>query len=222
MSDQIENAELTWDAGELPRAARFDDTYYGSGDGLAEAQFVYLRGNDLPLRFRSGFHIAELGFGTGLNLLAAWQAWEDAGMKTPLQYTSFEAFPMAPADMARALAPWPELANKARILVETGGNVDHPTLKSRVILGDANRTLPLWDATADAWFLDGFAPSKNPELWRAELLIEVCRHTAACGTFSTFTSAGFVRQSLNAAGFDVKRIDGHGRKRHMTIGTLRE
>ena len=222
MASQIENAQLVWGVGDLPRSAQFDDTYYSDANGLAETQFVYLGGNDLPRRFCDGFHIAELGFGTGLNLLAAWVAWEDVGMKTPLQFTSFEAFPLSQADMKRALLPWPELAEKAAILVETGGNIDHPTLQSRVILGDAVENVPQWAGAADAWFLDGFSPSKNPDMWREDLMLAVGAHTAPRGTFATFTSAGFVRQNLTNAGFDVNRVDGHGRKRHMSVGTLKD
>jgi tRNA U34 5-methylaminomethyl-2-thiouridine-forming methyltransferase MnmC len=120
------------------------------------------------------------------------------------------------------LLPWPELAHKAKILVNTAGHIDHPTLKSNVIIGDAIKTLPQWKGRADAWFLDGFSPSKNPTMWQEDLMYAVAAHTAQRGTFATFTSAGFVRQNLSRAGFDAKRIDGHGRKRHMSVGILKD
>lgn len=97
----------------------------------------------------------------------------------------------------------------------------HGDAKLHLIVGDARETLPRWQGQADAWFLDGFAPSKNPEMWDPALLAEVARHTAPGGTFATYTAAGFVRRALAAAGFAVTRCPGFGRKRHMTRGVLR-
>ena len=87
-----------------------------------------------------------------------------------------------------------------------------------MIVGDARDTLPAWQGRADAWFLDGFSPAKNPELWGADLLAQVAAHTAPGGSFATYTAAGHVRRALQAAGFQVERQPGHGRKRHMTAG----
>ncbi|MDK3016615.1 tRNA (5-methylaminomethyl-2-thiouridine)(34)-methyltransferase MnmD [Pseudodonghicola flavimaris] len=217
MADQ--RAELTWRDGGVPVSARFDDPYFSLQNGRAETQHVFLAGNDLPARFAPGFHVAELGFGTGLNLLSAWALWEESGQQGPIGFTTFEAFPMAPADMARALEAFPDLAPwAARFLaVWTGtGAVALDTLRFQMIEGDARRTLPQWQGRADAWFLDGFAPAKNPELWGDDLLAEVARHTAPGGTAATYTAAGFVRRGLEAAGFAVDRAPGFGRKRHMT------
>ncbi|WP_069301211.1 tRNA (5-methylaminomethyl-2-thiouridine)(34)-methyltransferase MnmD [Neptunicoccus sediminis] len=224
MSDQNEYAALSWRNGKIPVATRFDDPYFSLEDGIAETAHVFLAGNDLPDRFAEGFHIGELGFGTGLNLLCAWKAWEDAGQTTPLRYTSFEAFPMAPQDMAQAQAAWPELAEYAARFARAW---DHGarrlvcgTLRADVVAGDARKTLPCWGGRADAWFLDGFSPAKNPELWEPDLLTAVARHTATGGSFATYTAAGHVRRALASAGFAVKRTKGYGRKRHMTRGTL--
>ena len=217
MPDQ--QAELTWCDGAVPVSERFDDPYFSLQDGLAETRYVFLSGNDLPARFGPGFHIAELGFGTGLNLLAAWAAWEQSGQRGPLRYTTFEAFPMAPGDMARALEAFPGLAPWAeRFLAGWSGtgSCTLDTLRFEMIAGDARETLPAWEGRADAWFLDGFAPAKNPELWGADLMAEVARHTAPGGTAATYTAAGFVRRGLEAAGFVVERAPGYGRKRHMT------
>ena len=74
-----------------------------------------------------------------------------------------------------------------------------------MVVGDARVALPAWDGTADAWFLDGFAPAKNPELWEPDLMAEVGRHTAPGGSFATYTAAGHVRRSLADAGFAVER-----------------
>ena len=216
MGDQ--RARIEWSDTGVPVSTRFDDPYFSLQDGLAEARHVFLAGNRLPARFAPGFHIGELGFGTGLNLLAAWAAWEGAGQSGPLRFTSFEAFPMEPADMARALAAFPELAPwAARLLAGwRGGACDLGTLRLTVIGGDARDTLPGWEGVADAWFLDGFAPARNPELWHPSLMAEVARHTATGGTAATYSAAGEVRRGLQAAGFAVTRVPGYGRKRHMT------
>ncbi|MFS4580939.1 tRNA (5-methylaminomethyl-2-thiouridine)(34)-methyltransferase MnmD [Phaeobacter sp. C3_T13_0] len=229
MADQ--QAQLSWRDGSIPVSDQFDDPYFSIQDGLAETEHVFLDGNDLLQRFTSvpdGFQIAELGFGTGLNMLTAWRAWEtsraDMDHVDVLHFTSFEAFPMVPADMARALEAFPDVAPwAARFLAEwTGqGMCDLGTLKLEVITGDARVSLPEWTGKADAWFLDGFSPAKNPELWQEDLLASVADHTRRGGTAATYTAAGFVRRGLEAAGFEVTRRAGFGRKRHMTKATLR-
>jgi tRNA U34 5-methylaminomethyl-2-thiouridine-forming methyltransferase MnmC len=212
---------LDWREDMIPVSRRFDDPYFSLAGGLAETRHVFLAGNGLPGRFRRGLHIAELGFGTGLNLLATLAAHSGP---EHLFYTSFEAFPMAAQDMARALSAFPELAGTAPLLLgQWGGGarvMQFPNLTARVILGDARETVPGWDGLADAWFLDGFSPAKNPELWSADLLAEVARHTAPGGTFATYTAAGHVRRALTEAGFTVTRQPGYGRKRHMSVGVL--
>lgn len=218
MSDQ--SAQLEWRDEKIPVSTQFDDPYFSLDHGLNETRHVFLAGNDLPDRFASGFHIAELGFGTGLNLLAAWQAWDASGQSAPLRFTSFEAFPMSATEMQRALTAFPEVSDYAERLCATWA--EDPTLttlegiKAEVILGDARETLALQRWTADAWFLDGFSPAKNPELWDADLMAQVGSHTKTGGTAATYTAAGFVRRNLEAAGFEVTRVPGFGRKRHMT------
>lgn len=223
MSDQ--RANLEWRDGAIPVSTRFDDPYFSLDNGLAETRHVFLQGNDLPERFVPGFHIAELGFGTGLNFLTAWAAWEGAGVDGPLRFTSFEGFPMSADEMARALEAFPELAPYAARLVSAWG--EDPTLatlegvEARVVIGDARETLARQDFVVDAWFLDGFSPAKNPELWDADLMAEVGRHTKSGGSAATYTAAGFVRRGLDAAGFDVTRVPGFGRKRHMSVARKR-
>ncbi|WP_171177485.1 tRNA (5-methylaminomethyl-2-thiouridine)(34)-methyltransferase MnmD [Ruegeria sp. HKCCD8929] len=216
MADQ--RAKLTWIEDKVPVSERFDDPYFSLQNGLEETRHVFLAGNDLPARFAPGFRIAELGFGTGLNMLTAWSEWERSGQSGPLHFTSFEAFPMTPTDMGRALAAFPELAEWSHrfLAVWQGGACDLGTLRLEVIEGDARQTLPAWAGQADAWFLDGFSPAKNPELWESDLLHEVANHTAPSGTAATYTAAGFVRRGLEEAGFTVTRSPGFGRKRHMT------
>ncbi len=212
-------AQLSWREGGLPISEQFDDPYFSLHNGLAETEHVFLAGNDLPARFAPDFHIAELGFGTGLNLMTSWRAWEQAGHKTPLYFTSFEAFPMAPNEMARALAAFPAIAPWAQRFLGAwdGETCDLNTLKFNMITGDARDTLPHWPLSADCWFLDGFSPAKNPELWEASLMQAVYDHTKTEGTAATYTAAGFVRRGLTDAGFKVSRITGFGHKRHMTI-----
>ncbi len=215
-------ADLIWQDDGSPRSARFDDPYFSASGGLAEARHVFLQGNDLPGRFQPGFHIGELGFGTGLNMLAAWRAWRESGTDGPLHFTSFEAYPLTLADMQRAHAAWPELASEsAMLLADWPINRLHlPDLKLEIILGDAKRSLPMWQGRVDAWFLDGFSPGKNPDLWSAALMAEVAAHSLGGGSFSTYTAAGHVRRALAMAGFEVERRPGFGRKRHMSRGRL--
>ncbi|MEL6607952.1 MAG: tRNA (5-methylaminomethyl-2-thiouridine)(34)-methyltransferase MnmD [Pseudomonadota bacterium] len=215
------DAALDWRNGDIPVSTRFDDPYYSLDNGLAETRHVFLDGNDLPARFVDGFHIAELGFGTGLNLLAAGLAWQAAGVAGTLRFTTFEAFPVTAADAARAQSQFPEteaLAPHLAPLWASERRLDLGWLQVEVILGDARETLPAWQGRADAWFLDGFSPAKNPELWDAALMQQIGRATAPGGTVATYTAAGHVRRALTEAGFDVHRVPGFGRKRHMTVG----
>ena len=215
---------LDWRDGIVPVSRRFDDPYFSLADGLSETRHVFLAGNGIPGRLRDGFHVAELGFGTGLNLLALMMAWQGTGSDGVLRFTSFEAFPLSAEDMARALAAFPEAAAVAGPLLGQWASglrvIELPGIRAEVIVGDARATLPAWNGTADAWFLDGFSPAKNPELWSDDLMRAVAMHTAPQGTFATYTAAGHVRRALAAAGFTVERRPGHGRKRHMTTGIL--
>lgn len=217
MTDQT--ADVEWRDGAIPVSVQFDDPYYSLEDGPAETRHVFLGGNDLPARFKGGFHVAELGFGTGLNFLVTLAAWRAAGTQGKLHFTSFEAFPMPMADMIRALAAFDGLPVEA---FESGAfpSFSGPDFELRVVIGDARETLPKWKNQADAWFLDGFSPAKNPQLWGEGLLAEVGAHTVQGGTCATYTAAGFVRRGLEAAGFSVQRVSGFGRKRHMTCGVL--
>ncbi len=219
---QDQHAELEWKDSGVPVSLRFDDPYFSLENGVAETRHVFLAGNELPERFRPGFHIAELGFGTGLNFLVAWDAWRNSGQKGRFRFTSFEAFPMSASDMERAHAGFPSLAERAAELrsVWSGGAVDvrFTDVDLRVISGDARETLPGWDGCADAWFLDGFSPAKNPELWGADLMGAVALHTQPGGSVATYTAAGHVRRALQDAGLMITRQPGYGRKRHMTTG----
>ncbi|KAJ56955.1 FAD-dependent oxidoreductase [Actibacterium mucosum KCTC 23349] len=218
-------ADIAWNDNGVPVSRQFDDPYFSLENGLDETRHVFLAGNGLPGRFTADFHIAELGFGSGLNLLAAWQAWQQAGRPGTLRFTSFEAFPMAADDMARVLENFPQIADLAAPLLANWRSgrrwLRAPGLLAEVIVGDARAALPQWRGLADAWFLDGFAPAKNPELWGDALMAEVGAHTRPGGTFATYSAAGHIRRALEAAGFAVDRVPGYGRKRHMSVGVHR-
>ena len=220
-------AQISWratDLGDIPISDRYDDPYYSLDNGLAETRHVFLDGNDLPARFGAPLHIAELGFGTGLNFLATVQAWENAGRPGPWHFTSFEGFPLTTDEASAALAAFPEVSAFATPLLDlwraamTGPATYADGITLEVITGDVRQALPTWDGTADAWYLDGFSPAKNPDMWEPALMHAVGAHTAPNGTLATYTAAGHVRRALEEAGFQITRIPGFGRKRHMTRG----
>lgn len=215
---------LDWKDGGVPVSRRFDDPYFSLGNGLAETRHVFLDGNDLPGRFCPGFHVAELGFGTGLNMLAALLCWRASGTAGTLRFTSFEGFPLPADAIARALEAFPDAAAIAAPFLAQWAQgarlIRMEGLEAEVILGDVRQTLPAWQGRADAWFLDGFSPAKNPEMWGEALMAEVAAHTRPQGSFATYTAAGHVRRALQAAGFQVERRSGFGHKRHMSVGRL--
>lgn len=219
-----QSADLSWREDVIPVSTRFDDPYFSLAGGLDETRHVFLGGNGLPARFRPDFAIAELGFGTGLNLIATLLAWRAADVTGPLRYTSFEAYPMRADDMARALGAFPEAFLAAKPMLDQWAagrtQIDLPDLQAEIIIGDAGETLAGWNGAVDAWYLDGFSPAKNPDLWTDALMRGVAGHTKPGGTFATYTAAGHVRRALSDAGFAVDRRAGFGRKRHMSVGVL--
>lgn len=229
----MQTADLSWRDGHLPIATAFDDPYFALEDGRGESRAVFIAGNLLPGRWSAGAgaEIGELGFGTGLNFLETLAAWRRHRARRArgldrLRYTAFEAFPLLVEDMRRVLTPWPDLSVLAQPVLDrwdglsAGGTVtfDLGDCTLDVILGDAREQLPAWKGWADAWYLDGFSPAKNPELWQPDLLRAVADRTRPGGTFSTYTAAGWVRRGLIDAGFDVQRVPGFGSKRERLQG----
>lgn len=213
---------ISWIDNSIPVSCKFNDSYYSIYGGLEETNFVFLSGNNLPGRFNDGFHIAELGFGTGLNMLVSIEAFYKANIKGTLYYTSFEKYPLEKSQAERALKSFPTL-NKNFLLDQWSQktfSVVSDRIIGTVIIGDARKTVEQWSGKADAWFLDGFSPSKNPELWEPNLLKNVAIKTKKNGTFATYTAAGAVRRNLSNSGFLVEKVTGFGRKRHMCKGTL--
>ncbi|MBV8469537.1 bifunctional tRNA (5-methylaminomethyl-2-thiouridine)(34)-methyltransferase MnmD/FAD-dependent 5-carboxymethylaminomethyl-2-thiouridine(34) oxidoreductase MnmC [Paludibacterium sp.] len=225
-------AQLDWPEG-LPFSTAFGDVYFSRDSGLEETRHVFIDGNRLPERFaalapQQVFTIGETGFGTGLNFLCAWQCFRrHAPPNARLSFVSVEKFPLAAADLRRALALWPELAAEAdalcaRYVAPPPGwhrfVFDQGRVTLTLIVGEA---VPCWqmaEARVDAWFLDGFAPSKNPDMWHDTLFQTMARLARPGASFATFTSAGFVRRGLQAAGFVVEKVPGYGSKREMSRG----
>ncbi|SET40935.1 tRNA (5-methylaminomethyl-2-thiouridine)(34)-methyltransferase MnmD [Oceanicella actignis] len=216
--------DLEW-RGDTPTSRRFADPYYSPLDGLAEARHVFLEGADLTARMAAapgGLHVAELGFGVGLNLLAAWRLHLRAGKGT-LRFTSFEAHPLPAEVMARAHARWPELADLSRALCAAwrpegeAVRAALPGLALEVRLGDARALVPRAGFEADVWFLDGFAPARNPQMWEPALMRAVFEACRPGGAAVTYSAAGAVRRALAAAGFEVRKRPGFARKREMLV-----
>ncbi len=220
---------LQWRDGQ-PWSARFDDRYFSSDSGLDETRHVFLQGNRLPERFaalRPGelLRIGETGFGTGLNFLSCRMLFEQcAPAGARLVFCSVERWPLAPQELRAALALWPTLRPCAGELLlrwpPAGRQVwEFGAARLELDIDDVAQALPAWpDAHIDAWFLDGFAPAKNPQMWSDEVLAQVARASRSGATLSTYTSAGRVRRGLQAAGFTMQRVPGYGRKREMLIG----
>jgi tRNA 5-methylaminomethyl-2-thiouridine biosynthesis bifunctional protein len=214
----------------VPWAPQFLDIYHSVDGGLAQARHVFLGGNALPGRWqgRESFTILETGFGLGLNFLAAWDSLRaDPQAPARLHFVSVERFPFASGDLAAALAPFEELRPLATALVAAWPpplagfhrlHFDGGRVILTLILGDAREWLPQLEASADALFLDGFAPARNPEMWSPEVVRELARLCAPGATLATWTVATGVRAALAGAGFRLEMREGFGRKREMLTG----
>ncbi|MDG9925340.1 MULTISPECIES: bifunctional tRNA (5-methylaminomethyl-2-thiouridine)(34)-methyltransferase MnmD/FAD-dependent 5-carboxymethylaminomethyl-2-thiouridine(34) oxidoreductase MnmC [unclassified Pseudomonas] len=227
------HAQLDWDDQGQPRSRQFGDIYFASQDGLGETHHVFIEGTDLAARCAAlpadgRLVIGETGFGTGTNFLCAWRQFErSAPADAQLHFVSVEKYPLAAADLQRALALWPELAPWSAPLLEQYVAI-HPGFQrlvlggGRVILtlliGDALQMLPQLDARIDLWFLDGFAPAKNPEMWTPPLFQQLARLSAPGASLATFTSTGYVRRALIEAGFVMRRAPGYGKKWEILLG----
>ena len=238
---QIQSATLRYNEQGTPVSNVFDDVYFSNESGLEETHFVFLLNNQLPARWHSHqsprFHVIETGFGTGLNFLVCWQAFRQFRASQPaaqcqrLYFSTFEKFPLTPADLRQALTAWPALQDLATELLAQyplpiAGchrlQFDQGAVVLDLWLGDIKDNLPALPLQnqADAWFLDGFAPSKNPDMWQESLFSGMARLSQPHTTVATFTSAGIVRRGLQSAGFTVKKVKGYGRKREMAVGVI--
>jgi tRNA 5-methylaminomethyl-2-thiouridine biosynthesis bifunctional protein len=221
----VSPALLAWDGDGVPRSETYGDVYFSVADGLAESRAVFLEGCGLPKAWadRSHFVVAELGFGTGLNILALLQLWQAQGPQNGhLHIFSIEAHPLTANEASRALNTWPELADlSAQLIAQWPGQargfhrIDLPHLRVviDVAVMEVEEALKSWAGSADAWFLDGFSPAVNPQMWRDEVLALVAARSAPGARVATFTVAGAVRRGLAAQGFNVDKRPGFGRKR---------
>lgn len=225
------------------KSARYDDIYFSAQGGLAEKDYIFVGGNGLPGRWegRQAFTICETGFGTGLSFLAAWRSFSRTALAGQrLDYIGIEKDPLAASEILSVLRGWREeigggifdrfLENYPlrtpgyhRILFpegEDGRGGACATLT--LIFADVNEALPDLDVPGgvDAWFLDGFTPAKNPEMWGPVLFSEMARLSAPGARCATFTVAGVVRRGLESAGFRLEKRPGFGRKNEMLAGVL--
>ncbi|MNX37513.1 tRNA 5-methylaminomethyl-2-thiouridine biosynthesis bifunctional protein MnmC [compost metagenome] len=221
--------QLVWADDGSPRSGRFGDVYFSKDDGLAETRAVFLEGCGLPKAWsgawadRADFTVAELGFGTGLNIVALLDLWRRARPENGrLRVFSIEGFPLTREEAARALAAWPELAETANAVLAVWPEgapgfhrLDLPQWNASIDLavGDAEWALSQWSGPADAWFLDGFSPALNPGMWSPEIMALIAARSAPGARVATFTVAGAVRRGLAEHGFVVEKKPGHGRKR---------
>ncbi|MEN0614238.1 bifunctional tRNA (5-methylaminomethyl-2-thiouridine)(34)-methyltransferase MnmD/FAD-dependent 5-carboxymethylaminomethyl-2-thiouridine(34) oxidoreductase MnmC [Klebsiella indica] len=239
----IQPARLEFNAEGTPVSRDFDDVYFSNDNGLEETRYVFLGANQINERFpvhpRPLFIVAESGFGTGLNFLTLWQAFDVFHRDNPdatlqrLHFISFEKFPLQAEDLRLAHQRWPELVPWAEQL-----QAQWPLPIAgchRLLLDNGRVTLDLWfgdineltdelddslNQQVDAWFLDGFAPAKNPDMWTPTLFSAMARLARPGGTLATFTSAGFVRRGLQEVGFSMRKRKGFGRKREMLTGEM--
>jgi len=237
--------ELDLSADGVPRARQFEDVYFSAQDGLEESRTVFLQGVGLPQSWsdREQFCIGELGFGSGLNILAVMQLWA-ATRPSPsarLHVVSIEGFPMTQAQARQALAPWQELSPWRDWLLEHWPSrargirrMHYPALNFTLTLVTDDVEAALNALVADslpaeltgteetsgpvnAWLLDGFAPARNPAMWSEAVFAHISRLSAPDARLASFTVAGFVRRGLAAQGFSVVRKAGYGRKRQRLV-----
>ncbi len=233
----ITTAKLEWSDG-TPISTEFRDVYFNKANGAEETRYVFLEGNKLEQRWKDHpsdhFSIAETGFGTGLNFLCAWDLWlKNSSPHQHLHFLSVELFPLDKNSLIQALAIWPQFKPLINVLIDnypalingwhtlhlpnplgTGGQV-----VLQLFLGDVHDWLPQINANIDAWFLDGFAPSRNEDMWNEQLFLQMARLTPFNGTVATFTAASKIQRLLKAAGFQVSKRKGYGHKREMVMAS---
>ena len=235
----IQHAKIHFNQENTPVSDKFDDVYFSNQDGLAETHYVFLEGNQLWERWvnyqEAHFVIAETGFGTGLNFFAVTTLFREFRQKHPdsplkrLYFTSFEKYPLPLDALQQAHLAYPQFSHLAQHLQQNWLNpiqgcyrfhFDETTLD--LWFGDVAENLPqlgdYMNGKIDAWFLDGFAPSKNPDMWNEQLYQQMFRFTKPQGTFATFTAASAVRKGLENAGFNMTKRKGFGKKRECLSG----
>ncbi|WP_084681980.1 bifunctional tRNA (5-methylaminomethyl-2-thiouridine)(34)-methyltransferase MnmD/FAD-dependent 5-carboxymethylaminomethyl-2-thiouridine(34) oxidoreductase MnmC [Agarivorans albus] len=249
-SDNVNNtttATIHWNPEGTPVATDYDDVYFSVDNGLAESRYVFIEQNQLTERWQNhqtaSYVIAETGFGTGLNFLAAWQHYQQFLETNPdtaltrLHFISFEKHPLSLNDLSQALKQWPELKEFGDQLIAFYPQImtpgchriafHHPVpITLDIWIGDVHHNLPevpnISGGLVNSWFLDGFAPSKNPDMWTQKLFEGMAVLSAEDASLATFTAAGFVRRGLIEVGFDTQKAKGFGRKRDMLVGRFKQ
>jgi len=230
MVKRLDKSDLEW-RGIAPVAPAFDDFYYTPENGLAESEFVFLDGINAPHSWQGKEHfiIAETGFGTGLNFLNTYKKWLETGAQGRLTYISVERYPLSGSALEQAHTAFPELAGFARQLRAAWPPPSpgfHPRffedgkIQLLLLFGDAASLFAELNAEVDAWFLDGFAPAKNPDMWSDRLFAQIARLSKPNARLATYTAAGFVRKGLEARGFNMEKTEGYGQKRDRLIGRM--
>jgi tRNA 5-methylaminomethyl-2-thiouridine biosynthesis bifunctional protein len=231
----VVHAAVSWQNG-LAYSEQFQDVYYNSDNGLQETEYVFLQANCLAERWlgfpNASFTIAETGFGTGLNFLLAAKMWLDIAPNTAeLHFISAEKHPLSLPDMSKAWQQWPSLRPFSEVLIahypkalEQGDvHLFNQRVRLSLLIGDAttayqNLSQQQANKAIDAWFLDGFSPANNPDMWQDSLFQQMALLSNSRTTFATFTSASAVRRQLMAAGFKVNKQPGYAKKREMLYG----
>lgn len=235
----LQPAQIDFSDALAPAAPAFGDIYHSRNGALAQARHVFLGGNGLPARWagRQCFVILETGFGLGHNFLATWAAWcADPQRARQLVFVSIEKHPPRREDLARALAVHdgdPAIAPLAAALlahwpvltpdlhpIDLPPPADDTAASLRLLLafGDITQVLPELVLQADAFYLDGFAPSRNPAMWDAQQLQRLARLAAPEASVATWSVASAVHEALGAAGFELHKTQGFTGKREMTVG----
>lgn len=229
----LAHAQIDWDDQGRPHSRQYDDVYFSKNEGIEETQYVFLEQNSLRERFaalapHSYLVIGETGFGTGMNFYSAWQLFaEHAPAEARLHFVSVEKYPLTRDDLARAVKLWPQLEPYwqpllAQYVAVHGGfqqfSLDNGRVTLTLMVGDALEQLPQLDARIDVWFLDGFAPAKNPDMWTPALFAQLARLSVPGTTLGTFTTTGWVRRGLIAAGFAMRKVPGIGKKWEVMHG----
>lgn len=232
MSRPLDPAEPVLSDAGIPYSPRYDDVYHSTAGGLGQARHVFLGGNGLPQawRGREQFVIVETGFGQGLNFLATWQAWRsDSDRCARLHFVSIEKHPFTRDGLAKVHADTGELAPLAAALRQQWPlllpglhrlSFDGGAVVLTLVLGDVAAMLPKLKLGADAFYLDGFSPSRNADMWGPVVMKGLARLARPGATLATYTAAGFVRRGLQAAGFEVSKARGFGGKRDMTVARM--
>jgi tRNA 5-methylaminomethyl-2-thiouridine biosynthesis bifunctional protein len=227
---RIQPARATFKDGAL-YSADYADVYHSVGGAIAEARHVFLGGNALPQRWQGvgSFTIVETGFGCGLNFLATWDALKCSGAACRLDFVSVEKHPFTAADLTGILRAWPQLDTLSRELLHAYPplvpgfhrlHFDEGRISLTLLLGEAVEMLSELDACADAFFLDGFAPSRNADMWSKKCFAQLARIAAPGATAATYSSAALVRKGLEQAGFSVQKKPGFARKRDMLTASM--